>query len=937
MSAARRGHRTRRWTAGRLLWRRARTRPAATVLVAALVLLSLIVAAAVPRLVERQSAAELDYQLRSIGATARSLQGVTDYRSLWPTEPPPNADQLYGAIDQSLKLERLDYPEPLYSAVGEPNWLVQMPRFKLESRNGAPVDLGLQLTAAEDYLTRIRIVEGGTPSTWTESEADLEELEREAAEREAAAAGEPGEATSGATAVAPIDILVSTSSATAMGLKPGDLLGASAAANADPEVPVTPLRYRVSGLYEPIDKGDQYWLQFADLLPATEILPYMARPYLSTAAFVDPLTIGRFTRSLDGAKTRLYYPVSADALNGADPDLLLRQLSTVVSLGITLPDQAGQLNLGTRTDDAIEEALARGRTLAGLLAMLAAAPAGVMLAVLLLGIQAVVRGRRSDLVLAAARGAGELRLRLLMTLEGALISIPAGVIVTALATLLLPTEQSAVGFVLPAIVAVAPPALYGLLADSRPDAGRTGSLLSRLRAVAELAVVLLTAASLFLLIRRGLSTSGQAVGVDPLLSAVPLLLAVTVGIAVLRGFPVPLRGAVRSARGRRGVEAFVGSIRATRVPTLGLAGVLALVVGLSIATFSAVMLTTFDTGIERAAAESVGADARVDAPLLTADELDAVTQVDGVEHVAGIQLVGPRTLGSGDSDESITIVLSPTAELGTLRTLPARLDAEQDGRIPVLLSDDLKEEFTEGSSAIVSGQPLTVVGFLPADSQLGPTHGWILVDSSFSDRMSVQFSPSVLLIGADPALLPQLKAPLEAAVHAGAVDQGTVITRSSVSTVPTMTALRKSEPSILGVRIGLGAGALLSVLLCSITLVLSTIAAGRERGRVAGILRTLGLPRRRLRSLIAWELGPVALVSLLAGAVLGLVLPYIVTAAVDLRPFTEGTAPVAPVLDPTTIVGVLALFSMVVLGSGIVAVAIGDRIAPSTTLKMGSS
>jgi putative ABC transport system permease protein len=227
----------------------------------------------------------------------------------------------------------------------------------------------------------------------------------------------------------------------------------------------------------------------------------------------------------------------------------------------------------------------------------------------------------------------------------------------------------------------------------------------------------------------------------------------------------------------------------------------------------------------------------------------------------------------------------------------------------------------------VDDQKVRVVGSLPGESQLGPSSDWVIVDAAFATRFGTTFTPQVLFIGADATKLTQLQAPLEKAVGSGA----------TVVTVPTAVRTRQSEPVVRGLRIGLILGALLSVLLCAVALVLSTVAAGADRARSAGILRTLGMPRRRLATLIAWELVPVAVVALAAGALLGILLPFIVTSAVDLRPFTGSAARTAPVLDALALGGVLAAFSLVVLAAGLVAIAVGDRINPSTTLKMGAS
>ena len=90
---------------------------------------------------------------------------------------------------------------------------------------------------------------------------------------------------------------------------------------------------------------------------------------------------------------------------------------------------------------------------------------------------------------------------------------------------------------------------------------------------------------------------------------------------------------------------------------------------------------------------------------------------------------------------------------------------------------------------------------------------------------------------------------------------------------------------------------------------------------------------RGLLKALAWS---GAVVALAAGAVLGCLLPYVVTTAVDLRPFTGGLHRPAPVLDPSLLALVLGAFSLVVLVSGAIAVAVGDRVNPSSTLKMGA-
>jgi putative ABC transport system permease protein len=456
------------------------------------------------------------------------------------------------------------------------------------------------------------------------------------------------------------------------------------------------------------------------------------------------------------------------------------------------------------------------------------------------------------------------------------------------------------GFVWPALVAALPPVLFAALATTRERPGPLATILGQLRGIAEIAVV---------------------------------LLAVSVGIVVLRGYPLPMRLARGIAVRGRGLPAFIGAVRATRAPTVGLAGVLALVVGISVALFSTVLLTTFESSVTRAAQETVGADARVDAAVLTPEQVRAVRSVAGVRTVAAIDYLSSLT-ETDSAFGSVSVLLAQTHELSTMRPLPGGLTHLVGGRVPVVVSADVLAAMGSQRTATVQGVKVRVIGSLPAASGLGVDEGWMMVDETFTTKFTSTFLPATLLITADPGKLDHLIAPLQKALGVSPNDR--FLSAITVTTVPQAIADREDEPVIAGVRIGLVSGAVLSTLLCILALVLATAAAAAARGRTAGILRTLGMPRRRLGILIAWELVPVAAVALAAGAVLGCLLPFVVTAAVDLRPFTGGSHRPVPVLDPALLGLVLGAFCLVVLISGAIAVAVGNRVNPSSTLKMGA-
>jgi putative ABC transport system permease protein len=103
----------------------------------------------------------------------------------------------------------------------------------------------------------------------------------------------------------------------------------------------------------------------------------------------------------------------------------------------------------------------------------------------------------------------------------------------------------------------------------------------------EVLVVGLAAASLYLLFRRGIAPTRA--GIDPLLAAAPLLVAAAVTIGVLRIYPWIMAATQRAAGRGRGAVGLVGSARAVRAPSLGFAAAFALIVGVSVAVFSAGM------------------------------------------------------------------------------------------------------------------------------------------------------------------------------------------------------------------------------------------------------------------------------------------------------------------------------------------------------------
>jgi putative ABC transport system permease protein len=61
----------------------------------------------------------------------------------------------------------------------------------------------------------------------------------------------------------------------------------------------------------------------------------------------------------------------------------------------------------------------------------------------------------------------------------------------------------------------------------------------------------------------------------------------------------------------------------------------------------------------------------------------------------------------------------------------------------------------------------------------------------------------------------------------------------------------------------------------------------------------------------------------------------VVTDVLDLRPFVGGRVQPHPAVEPLLVLAGMGAFVLVVLAAGLVAVAVGRRVAPADTVKMG--
>lgn len=726
------------------------------------------------------------------------------------------------------------------------------------------------------------------------------------------------------------EVMLSQDAADQLLVKPGDVIE-----------DVNAQTLLLSGTYRVSDPDDPRW-QHIDSADRLGIIPDPdAGTSVFAAAFLSPQNRGALGQPAT-VDMRLWYPVGPAGITGRTDEVttLRTQLTTFLAQQHVLvpaaevwdgPDQLPVFSADLAPT--LDRIAAQQRATSSLLAVVAAGPLGVALAVAALGARLVVHRRQPALAMALARGAAPSQLRTLVALEGLLLGIPAAALGHLGATLLLPGPTPWWQWAVTTAIALVPSVTLAASLDDasllqrRSDlSGRSGS---RWRWVVELALVGLAALATWRLLDRGERGDDAAEsGIDLLAAATPVLLALAACVVTLRLYPLPLAALTRSLRGHRSLTPFLGAARALRDPAGGLVPALAVVLGTAIALVSAVLLSTVTRGAEVAAWENNGAAIRVTGPPLTDDLRERLQQIGGVSAVAGIadsgQTAGLTVDGTRRAarvwlvDEPVTQVQADApADL-----LPPELfahDTEGPAPIATLRSLSVAEDEREGLTLSRVGD-VEVVAHLP---QLpgAARAGGVVVDRAVWEASGTSGPPAnIILIGVTDGA--------DADQVAAEVDR-TMGERSGVRTTVAEQLWSFTQAPVTEGLTRLFVGAtVVSGLLTVLAVVVVQLMGSVARARLLAVLRTLGLAPSQTRVLTAWELAPLLVVSTVVGGLLGIAVPWLLLRGLDLTGLTGGAAQPALVLDPVLLTLVLGAVVLTVL----IAVAVSAWLAGRTNL-----
>lgn len=916
--------------------------PWGSLLLGLLVALITCAATAWPRFILDMNSAQVPHQVNALSATQRDLSAHWS-AALTPTPDRTyeSAEDTWGSVLEGMERTRQAQPEPLRSMLQDGEFYIDL------GRN----DQDIQPPEGTDYSTvfvqeridplleqHVELVSGSWPEVVINPSPQL-----------------PEEAIGEGHASGPAQVVILDEAAQELNLSAGDAFE----------------DYLITGTYTPTDPDHPRWSHQTNSKEMGSIFSGDAGLMAYLTAYLSPASPGS-TGPITNNAMHLYYPLDGSEVRGDQVNAVTAQLIGMTSTqqdlrlpdseegfntnfndpGVNLAEPPIQVTFGTEVLSEFQALANQQRATASILAVVVAGPVGVALAVFALAARLITSRRQPTLALASARGGSPVQVRGLMALEGLLVGGVGAVAGYAAASLVNPTSSGWTEWVAVVLLGLAPAVLLAGTANTasrstRSDLGRRGS---RLRFLLEGVALALAALAVWRLFDRGLTgvsstaedADGLAVaqvdtGIDPLMSATPVLLALAACVLTLRLYPLPVRALLGLFRRRPGLTHFLGAARAVRDPAGGVIPALAVILGVSVAVLSTVLVATIDEGAESAVWRSAGADVRMSGPSWSDEVVEELRGTEGVAEVATIRSVGrtmdfqPADAAEGDGDAAqrgltVYVVDSTLRQVQAdtpLGSLPEAL-SEPGSPTPVLTGGQFTEDSGTGSLSGIG--EIEIVGHLDALPGVRTTPAFLVVDRE-------QWEAAGESVGAGEVLLASITDSAEATDVAAALNE--VVPNALAETPQTRLDAFNESPVNDTMASFLVAAVLATTALTVLAVLFVQLMGTAARTSLFAVLRTLGLRQRQARALTAWELTPLVVMAVLVGAVLGVVVPWLLLQAIDLTGLTGGTVQPALAVDWAT----LGLVFLAVLGSVALAIAVSattsGRADLTTQLRAG--
>ncbi|MCL8011374.1 ABC transporter permease [Streptomyces sp. AS02] len=652
-----------------------------------------------------------------------------------------------------------------------------------------------------------------------------------------------------------------------------------------------PLAVRVTGIVVPRAPEGAYWsampvLRTPSLSRDPELLPRDVHWLggLLLAADAGPALLGT------PGQPHRYWHVAPDVagLRGHDLDRLASSVAALESgPGVQRLREVvdGSLDAQTHLDEVLADH-ARLRSGIDSLLLLAAVGTGSLALIVLAMAGGVAADRRhAELALLRARGASLSGLAVRLLVETAVVAVPAGALGLTAALFVLPDARTA-----PAVAAALAVTLFACGAlplravvahrTVRMHDGREGLTTarpSRRRTVAELTVLVIASGAVAVLRRQGSGSTG-------LVAAAPLLTGMVAALLLARLHPLPLRALSKATTRMRGLVIPLSLAQVARAPGFAVLPLLALLSALTTAAFGGSVLAGVTAARDQAALLHVGADGRIET---TTGELpralpDRVRRLPGVRDMTEVSVtdeaqpsLGNQPVPLAGVDPDAYAHLSHHTGLGpfdaaSLRQADAGTTGGADRPLPALASTRVADEYgTDPYSVLLpDGTSVTVRIVLVRDrtpAVLGDD--FLIVDRAGLPRGAAR--TTTLLLTGDALNGRALRSAAEGTAAA-------VRLRAEERTRHVESPLQSGAERLYGVAVAAGAG------YAVLALVLTVLRTAPERGALLARLRTMGMTRAQGRRLLILTALPQAFLAAAGGMLTGWAGIHLLSPGIDL-------------------------------------------------------
>ena len=863
-------------------------------LLAAVLLATVFLAAAAPRLIETFETRALQRTLTGAPALNRTMSATGG----WVVSPGngPRVDQLR----QSLRAMGPHLPPPLASPAAS-RWADVATPF-LPVLNAAPSATAasdqplLEIVYREPLSRHLRVVSGRLPDRYSTSGA-------------------------GRQATVTLDAAVNQATAARFSLHLGS------------DIQLGRVVLHVVGITRPADPATAFWSYDQTFFGPKLEGAFTEHPYWEAAALIGPGELPALQAGYSGSQLSLVLDLPLDLrfVTAAEASGLQGTLANLASSPLTVAASQGYpsgMTVAGNMTSVLGQFLTEVSAVAEVMSLIVTGLFLISLVLILLAARLVVERRDSELATLRARGASlpGIAIRILATTTPLLlIALAAG---AAAAVALVPSPDTVTSWQLAGTLGIVALLGPGLLAAASqrgtghaPGSRRADVTIprrSRRRLVAEVSAAALTAGAVLALRTR---QAGQGSGVNVLAGAGPLLVALLAALVVISCYPLPLRLVLRMTRRRRGAVVHLGLARAARSASTALLPALVLILAMAMAGFGGMVNTTVSSTRVANSWDQVGADASVsvnDIHRMTAAQVTSLSRVPGARHTvavsdeAGSVAVGSRTASTTAVSASVSryAALSGDTPWGSFAPSPL---ADRGSRIiPVLVSPDLAG-LTSRTGVLTTPDdvPLRIraVGVLTATPAV-PSGSFVVVPAWAASRNEGPWPTNLMLLTGRPIDGAALRRAVARAVPFGAVRLRAEVLRTSLATIPMETVANQSVALCVGFAAVLAVAAVLAGL---------ALAAG-SRERLLVTLAAMGMRPGQSRVVAMMENIPLFVVALAGGVLAAIALPVAIGPALDLAVFTGSSAPVAvrPGLVPllATAAGAAVLITATAVGHG---------------------